>query len=91
MISEAHAPSARRRLSGRIVAATHNAGKLREIEELLGPYGVEAIGAGSLGLNEPEETGLTFSDNAVLKAEAGGARVRAGRARRRLRGSASRR
>ena len=69
MISEAHAPSARRRLSGRIVAATHNAGKLREIEELLGPYGVEAIGAGSLGLNEPEETGLTFSDNAVLKAE----------------------
>ena len=70
MISEAQAPNARRRLSGRIVAATHNAGKLREIEELLGPYGVEAIGAGSLGLNEPEETGLTFVDNAVLKAEA---------------------
>jgi XTP/dITP diphosphohydrolase len=70
MISEAQAPSARRRLSGRIVAATHNAGKLREIQELLSLYGVEAIGAGSLGLDEPEETGLTFIDNAVLKAEA---------------------
>jgi XTP/dITP diphosphohydrolase len=70
MISEGQGTSAGRRLSGRIVAATHNAGKLREIQELLSLYGVDAIGAGSLGLNEPEETGLTFSDNAVLKAEA---------------------
>jgi len=66
MISEGQA----RRLSGRIVAATHNAGKLREIQELLSLYEVDAIGAGSLGLNEPEETGLTFIDNAVLKATA---------------------
>ena len=66
MISEGQA----RRLSGRIVAATHNAGKLREIQELLSLYEVDAVGAGSLGLNEPEETGLTFIDNAVLKATA---------------------
>jgi XTP/dITP diphosphohydrolase len=59
-----------RRLSGRIVAATHNAGKLREIQELLSLYGVDAMGAAALGLNEPEETGLTFRDNAVLKAQA---------------------
>jgi XTP/dITP diphosphohydrolase len=70
MSSEMRAPEARRRLSGRIVAATHNSGKLREIKELLGGYGLDAIGAGSLGLSEPEETGLTFRANAVLKAEA---------------------
>lgn len=58
------------RLPPRLVAATHNSGKLREIHELLGPYGVEAVGAGELGLAEPEETGLTFRDNAVIKAEA---------------------
>ena len=58
------------RLAGRIVAATHNAGKLREIEELLGPYGVVPIGAASLRLDEPEEIGATFHDNAVLKARA---------------------
>jgi XTP/dITP diphosphohydrolase len=69
MISEDEAPPGRR-LSGRIVVATHNAGKLREIQELLSPYQVEAIGAPALGLNEPEETGLTFRDNAVLKAQA---------------------
>ena len=55
-------------LPKKIVAATHNAGKLREIRELLGPHGVEAVGASELGLPEPEETGLTFRDNAVLKA-----------------------
>ncbi len=69
MIGEDRAPAARR-LSGRIVAATHNAGKLREIQELLSLFGVEAVGAAALGLNEPEETGLTFRDNAVLKAQA---------------------
>jgi XTP/dITP diphosphohydrolase len=57
-------------LPAHIVAATHNSGKLREIRELLGPYGVEAVSAAELGLPEPEETGLTFRDNAVLKAEA---------------------
>ena len=63
-------PSERGRLTGRVVAATHNAGKLREIEELLGPFGVVAVSAGTLGLAEPEETGSTFSDNALLKAQA---------------------
>jgi XTP/dITP diphosphohydrolase len=58
------------RLPARIVAATHNVGKLREIRELLSPYGVEAVGASELGLPEPDETGLTFHDNAVLKATA---------------------
>jgi XTP/dITP diphosphohydrolase len=60
-----------RRLSGRIVAATHNAGKLWEIRELLKPYaGVEPVGAPELGLDEPEETESTFRDNAALKAQA---------------------
>ena len=59
-----------RRLPGRIVAATHNSGKLREIRELLAPHGVEAVGAAELGLAEPEETGATFRDNAAIKAEA---------------------
>jgi XTP/dITP diphosphohydrolase len=57
-------------LAGRLVAATHNPGKLREIEELLGPFGVVPVGAAALGLEEPEETGSTFHDNAVLKARA---------------------
>jgi XTP/dITP diphosphohydrolase len=64
------ASSAHGRLAGRIVAATHNSGKLREIGELLGPFGVEPVGAGALGLAEPEETGATFRDNAALKARA---------------------
>jgi XTP/dITP diphosphohydrolase len=59
----------RRRLA-RIVAATHNSGKLREIRELLAPYGVATVGAAELNLGEPEETGLTFRDNAALKAAA---------------------
>jgi XTP/dITP diphosphohydrolase len=67
---EARSASERARLPGRLVIATHNAGKLREIEELLGPYGVVPVGAAGLGLEEPEETGSTFRDNAVLKAEA---------------------
>jgi len=70
MNSEGQAAGAFRRLSGRIVVATHNAGKLREIRELLRPHAVEAAGATELGLIEPEESGLTFRDNATLKAEA---------------------
>jgi XTP/dITP diphosphohydrolase len=58
------------RLSGRLVVATHNAGKLWEIRELLKPHRVNPVGASELKLNEPEETGLTFRDNAVLKAQA---------------------
>jgi XTP/dITP diphosphohydrolase len=58
------------KLSGRIVVASHNAGKVREIGELLAPFGVEAISAASLNLPEPEETEATFVGNAELKARA---------------------
>lgn len=55
---------------GRIVAATHNPGKLRELEELLAPLGFEPVSAGALGLPEPEETADTYTGNAELKAVA---------------------
>ncbi|HLO77726.1 MAG TPA: RdgB/HAM1 family non-canonical purine NTP pyrophosphatase [Magnetospirillum sp.] len=55
---------------GRLVIASHNAGKVREIGELLAPFGVEVVSAGELGLAEPEETGTTFVANAELKAHA---------------------
>jgi len=58
------------RLAGRVVVATYNAGKLREIRELLKPYDVDPVGAAELELDEPEERGLTFRDNAALKAQA---------------------
>jgi XTP/dITP diphosphohydrolase len=67
---EARSAGERGRLAGRLVVATHNAGKLREIDELLTPFGVAALGAATLGLDEPEETGSTFRDNAILKARA---------------------
>jgi XTP/dITP diphosphohydrolase len=51
-----------------LVVATHNKGKLREIEELVRPYGFEIVSGGALGLDEPEETGTTFEANADLKA-----------------------
>lgn len=54
----------------RIVVATHNPGKLTEINDLLRPLGLDAVSAGSLGLPEPDETGDTFAANAILKAEA---------------------
>jgi XTP/dITP diphosphohydrolase len=53
----------------RLVIATHNPGKLREIAALVAPFGVTALSAGQLGLAEPEETGATFEANAALKAE----------------------
>ena len=53
-----------------LVIATHNPGKLREMRELLAPYGVAAVSAGELGLGEPEETGTSFRANARIKAEA---------------------
>jgi len=56
--------------SGRLVIATHNAGKLKEISVLLAPYGVDCISAGALGLPEPAETGTTFIENALIKARA---------------------
>jgi XTP/dITP diphosphohydrolase len=70
MKAKVQADGERPRFSGRLVAATHNPGKLREIAALLRPFRIEAVGAGSLGLIEPEETGSTFRDNAALKAEA---------------------
>jgi XTP/dITP diphosphohydrolase len=61
---------AHRRITGRLVIATHNPGKLAEMRDLLAVYGVEAISAGDLGLPEPEEAGTTFRANARIKAEA---------------------
>ena len=61
---------AHRRITGRLVVATHNPGKLEELRFLLAPYGIEAVSAGELGLPEPEETAETFEGNARIKAEA---------------------
>src|SRR5580704_4816053 len=54
----------------RLVVATHNSGKLAEMRELLAPYGIDAISAGELDLPEPDEDGMSFRDNARIKAEA---------------------
>jgi XTP/dITP diphosphohydrolase len=59
-----------RRLTGRIVIATHNSGKLAEMQELLAPYGVSCVSAGALGLPEPVENGTMFAENAAIKAHA---------------------
>ncbi len=60
-----------RRLSGsRLVVASHNSGKVREIAELIAPWNLQAISAGELGLPEPDETEATFIGNALLKARA---------------------
>lgn len=59
-----------RKISGRLIVATHNAGKLWELQQLLAPHGVDAVSAGDLGLPEPEETETTFRGNAALKARA---------------------
>ena len=61
---------ARRLAAARLIVASHNAGKVREIAALLDPLGIEAVGASALGLAEPEETGDTFVANAALKAHA---------------------
>lgn len=53
-----------------LVIATHNTGKLVEIRDILAPLNIPVISAGELNLPEPEETGLTFAENAVLKATA---------------------
>lgn len=58
----------RRLEPGKLVIASHNKGKVREIAELLGPYGIEPVSAADLDLPEPEETGNNFVDNADLKA-----------------------
>jgi XTP/dITP diphosphohydrolase len=59
-----------RRLAGRLVVATHNSGKLKEMRELLMPFGIDAVSAGELGLPEPAENGPTFKENARIKARA---------------------
>jgi XTP/dITP diphosphohydrolase len=59
-----------RQITGQLVIATHNPGKLAEMRELLAPHGIAAISAGELGLGEPEETGTTFLANARIKAVA---------------------
>jgi len=62
--------SARLQPGDTLVIATHNSGKLREIEAMLSPWRLRLIAAGDLGLPEPDETGATFEDNARLKAVA---------------------
>lgn len=57
----------------KLVAASHNAGKVREIEDLLRPHRITVISAAQLGLDEPEETAATFTGNAELKARAAAA------------------
>ena len=60
-----------RRFEGtQLVVATHNAGKLEEISDLLASFGIEILGAAALDLPEPEETGTTFAENARIKAHA---------------------
>ena len=68
----------------RLVIASHNEGKVREIADLLAPFGVEAVSAGKLGLPEPEETGDSFVENARLKAAAAARDLTAAGARRRF-------
>ena len=60
----------RRLDAGKLVIASHNEGKVREIAALLGPYGIEPVSAAALDLPEPDETGANFLDNADLKARA---------------------
>jgi XTP/dITP diphosphohydrolase len=62
--------STNRLLTGKVVIATHNQGKLREMRELMAPYGIELVSAGELGLPEPEENGHMFAENAAIKAVA---------------------
>ena len=60
----------RRFIEGRLVVASHNAGKVTEIGDLLAPYDLDVVSAAELNLPKPEETGTTFVANAILKAEA---------------------
>jgi XTP/dITP diphosphohydrolase len=59
-----------RKLRGKVVIATHNPGKLKEMRELLRPHGIETISAGDLGLDAPIESGMSFAENAIIKATA---------------------
>jgi len=68
--SPEQAASRHRKLTGALVIATHNPGKLKEMRELLAPFGIAAQSAGELGLAEPKETGRSFAENARIKAMA---------------------
>ncbi|MGF1608047.1 MAG: RdgB/HAM1 family non-canonical purine NTP pyrophosphatase [Kiloniellales bacterium] len=68
-----HPPIGGHFVGGRLVIASHNPGKLREIADLVAPYGVGVVSAGALGLPEPEETADSFAGNAALKARAAAA------------------
>jgi XTP/dITP diphosphohydrolase len=57
-----------RKITGRLVLATHNPGKLREMRDLLTPFGIDTVSGGELGLPEPDETGTSFAENARQKA-----------------------
>ena len=70
MNSRVSNPTGHRKLTGKLVVATHNPGKLAEMRELLAPYGIDAISAGELKLAEPDEIGMSFRENARIKAEA---------------------
>jgi XTP/dITP diphosphohydrolase len=71
IVEDAVPPIPHRKLApGKLVIASHNEGKVREIRALLASYGVEPVSAASLDLPEPEETGTTFAANAELKARA---------------------
>ena len=65
--------AAHRQIAGRLVIATRNPGKPKEMRELLVPFGIGAISAAELGLNEPAESGATFEANARIKARAAAA------------------
>jgi len=54
----------------KLIIATHNAGKLAEFKSLFAPFKLDLVSAGELGLDEPEETGASFAENAALKAHA---------------------
>jgi len=67
-MSEAPRQAIRKLTPGKLVIASHNQGKVKEIRALLGPYGIDPVSAAELDLPEPEETGTTFMANAELKA-----------------------
>ncbi len=60
----------RKLVEKKLVLATHNAGKVAEMQEILAPFGITVVSAGDLNLSEPEENGTTFVENATIKAVA---------------------
>ena len=62
--------TARRFTGDKLVIASHNPGKVREIGDLIRPFGVAVVAASELGLAEPVEDGATFRENAIIKAKA---------------------